>query len=207
MNKWIRITAFSLLIWTCVPINAFVSAQSSYENLDQRLQSVEEYLQNIPDILQNFSMTLQDSMNSMNADIQNSIQQQVQYSSFRKVLLNPTSTAFQRIDTNAGVFLIAVQKTEEIDGGYRLHLSVGNPNIADYRDFKIRLSWGEEWNPNASISYQQWRNSLTTADYSFKGSLVKGVWSPVSVDVVPSTRRTLGVLECSMEVSSIEMSN
>ena len=55
----------------------------------------------------------------------------------RRLLIKFNRKSYQSIETNTGIFLIAVEKVEQIENGVRLHINIGNPNYADYQDFEL----------------------------------------------------------------------
>ncbi len=204
------VVAFCFLALTVVPV---VSAQ---DVLEQRLIAVEQYLQNIQPTLVDFSERMQQgiqeyttqleaSLADFSQNLQSDVEQRLMAVNNRITVLNPTTRAFQRIDTNTGTFLIAVDKMEQVSGGYRLTLNIGNPNYADYRDFNLQIFWGAKWDPNSSVNYDQWRGSLRGAEYTFNGALKRGEWQQIEVDLVPANANTMSYLECKMNVLAVEL--
>jgi hypothetical protein len=123
----------------------------------------------------------------------------------KTVELDPKNRSYQKIETPTGIFFITIEDMEPVSGGYRLFLQIGNPNYADFRDFTLRLVWGQKWTPGSRLTYEQWRNSLTGAQYSFKGQLLRGKWNPVEVDLIPAAAEDLAYIECELGVAAIEL--
>lgn len=204
-----------LILAGLVCFGSTVEAQES-DVLDRRVTALEEYVETIPSTLNDFSDHLQQGMakyaegldeglEHYSVSLQEGLDERIQLMMHRKIVLNPTSSKYQRIDTNSGVFLISVEKIVRIREGYRLSLNVGNPNFADYRDFKITMMWGAKRHPDSTVPYAQWRASLVGATYTFNGALVKGKWNQVEVDLVPADSRSTEHIECSMEISGVEL--
>lgn len=191
-------------------------AQSDSKNLESRIKSLENYVETFQPSLLEFSDKLQESIHEYSRGLESSLADysqrlQIQLEERLKVLendavvLDVSSRSFQRIDTNTGSFLVAVAKRENIENGIRLYINIGNPNFADYKDFSLKIFWGQPWDKNSLESYDAWRQSLTGAEYSFQGKLEMGKWNPVEIDLTPATSADLGYVECSMEVASVEM--
>ena len=120
-------------------------------------------------------------------------------------MLNPFSSNYHSIETNTGIFLIAIEKMAQIDNGVRLFVNIGNPNFADYNDFQLRFLWGRKRSGDYGMSYEQWRTSLKGVEATFKGKLERGKWNSLTVDLVPVGQGELAYLECEMNVSSVEL--
>ncbi|MBU0469620.1 MAG: hypothetical protein KKF78_10090 [Candidatus Omnitrophica bacterium] len=186
-------------------------------NLEARVSSIEIYLETIQPSLADFSDNMQKSIAEYTKGLEISLERyskNLQYDlekrfdgmERKKVILDPYSQSFQRVDTNTGVFLISISKLSKLDKGVRLHLNIGNPNFADYKDFKVKLFWGPAWNESGRQSFEEWRGKLTGTEFSFKGVLQKGQWNPVEVDLGAMSERDIEYIECEMEVLSVEMS-
>lgn len=210
---------FSLIIlWGGIFIffGALVYAQQENADLEKRVGALEKYVDTIRPTLADFSTQLEEGIKKYTEGLENSLtdysqalqknlEERLQGLTYQKVYLNPSSNAFQRIETNVGSFLIAVQKISAIQNGYHLTLNIANPNYADYKDFKLRLVWGRKWEPGDAVPYEKWRQSLTGAEFSFQGALEKGVWNTVEVDLTPAQEGQLAHIECEMEVTGVEM--
>ena len=184
--------------------------------LENRLNTLEDYVEKIQPSLVEFSdnlhksiegytQGLEDSINEYSKKLEANLNDRLKNLDNKRIVLNPNSQAYQRIDTNSGYFLVFVKEITSIDKGYRLNLQIGNPNYADFKDFKIRLFWGNDWDPQSTISREAWRQSLNGAEYTFNGAIKKGLWNTMTVDLVPAGPGELAYLECELEVSSVEL--
>lgn len=179
-------------------------------DLNARLSKVEAYVESFQPTLMKFSdsfqksiqqytQQLEQSLTEYSQRLQENLDERVQKIENRIVVLDPFSRGFQRLDTNAGVFLLSVEKVEKIETGTRVHLNIGNLNAADYKDFTLRLVWGPAQNAK---NYEQWRSALTGAEFSFQGALKRGEWNKAAVDLSGN----IEYLECSMSIESVELS-
>ncbi len=157
-------------------------------------KSITQYANQLESNLQEFSQNLETKLNERLNVIES-----------RKAFLDVRSGAYQKISTTSGSFLIAVKKVTPIDEGVRVTIELGNPNFADYKDFKLKLFWGESFNGGAQDEYARWKASLVGAEFAFQGRLEKGLWNEVQVDLVPADSSSLEYLEAEMEVASIEL--
>src|SRR5262245_44533278 len=190
-------------------------AQSTAD-LDQRLRTVEEYLEKLPPSMTTYASSLEESINNYTKNLEtglNKYSERLERNIETKLLginektieLDVRNQEYKKIDTTTGQFLISVVSAEPVKGGYKLALQIGNPNYANFRDFELRIVWGKAWNQGSSMTYQQWRDSLTGAVYNFKGDLLKGMWNPVEVELIPATAEDLAYIECEMGVAAIEL--
>ena len=165
--------------------------KESYEQLQANL---EEYKKSVDVSLQDYSKELQAGIEERLQDLDD-----------RVVTLNLISKGYKKVETNSGILLISIQDVKRLNDGYRLVLHIGNPNFASYHGIKLRLRWGEKWEPGTTQSYLDWRKSLIGAEYQFNGKLDQGTWTEMSVDVSPATTKMLEHIECSMEADSVQL--
>jgi len=212
----ISIVSFLFILALSVAKADRVGAEDYNGDLEERLLKVEQSVETIPSTLLDYSedirrgldeytTKLEGNLENFSRELQIDVENKIRAIDKETVLLNPASKNYQRIETNTGTFLIAIEKMEKIENGFKLHLQIGNPNYADFHDIYLRLFWGKAWTPQSSISYEEWRGSLAGAEYRFPLRLEKGTWTPVKVELIPATTNTLGYIECAMEVASIEL--
>jgi hypothetical protein len=202
----------SLIVSLTVLFISQASAQNTSE-LEGRVDALEKYVDNFQPTLNKFSSDIQNSigtygqgleanLNKYYLKLQSDLNDKLSSVQNRAVVLDLTGKKFQRIDTDAGVFLISVEKLESTEDGYKLIMNIGNINFADYKDYSFKLTWGKRWTGNPDDSYAAWKNSLTGAEFSFQGTLIKGVWNQVKLDLPVKTEQ-IEYLECEMQVSSV----
>ncbi len=183
---------------------------------DQRIKVLEEELQNLrlnlteysnrlQSGLEEYTRNLEQSLSDFSRQLDESLQDRIKDLNYEVAYLQPGSTAYQRINTNTGAFLIALEKVISIEGGFRLFLDIGNPNYATYNGFKLKIWWGRRLEPDQKQSYDIWRSKLKGAEYSFEGSLKPGASTSIEMDVQAESREDLGHLECELRVMSIEL--
>jgi len=212
-----RALAFcSCMIVSMMLISEGADAQQTETELEWRVQKLEKYVEtfqptirelsrNLNESIQEYTKGLESSLESYSQKLQINLDERLSSINRQTVILNPYSKAYQSIETNTGTFLISVGKVEQLEDGVRLHVNIGNPNYADYENFKLKLIWGTKWEGGVTIPYGQWRQSLNGAEYTFKGRLQKGKWNTVTIDLSPLGSGPLNYLECEMNVSSVEL--
>lgn len=187
MKNLISIFCFFALI-----LHVGNASAQQMEDLERRVQALEQYVQTIPPTLTEFSTTLESGINNytqgLEANLQNfsqrltaEVERRMAGSGKEKAVLDPYSNTFQRIESNVGTFLIAVQEIKQIKNGYRLKLNIGNPTYADFRNFTLKLLWADR------SAVEVGKATLSGMEYSFEGVLKKGSWNSVEVDLVPAS--------------------
>ncbi|MDP2654795.1 MAG: DUF3251 domain-containing protein [Candidatus Omnitrophota bacterium] len=175
-----------------------LSAEDSSQDpslLEARVSALEDYTQKLGDSLKQYSEGLISS-----------VETKIKAENGRVIALNPVSRKFSKIETNAGMLLIAVQKMQRLENGYRMLLNIGNPHAAAFGTITLKLRWGRTWDAGqGAVSYDDWRNSLTAGEYVYKGRLVPGEWTEVTVELVPAGANQLEYIECAMDVGSVEL--
>lgn len=212
--KYLKLTILGLSLLFISSVDK-ISAQDNKADLEERVHAIENYIEGFQPALNKFSedmensartynQGLESSLNKYYLKLQNTLNQRLNTLDNRIVVLDTSGKTFQRLDTDAGMFLISIEKTEKIDNGIRLHMNIGNINFADYGDYKIKLVWGKKWTGGEQgDSYFIWKQSLTGAEFLFKGVLMKGVWNPVKLDLVPADLNQIEYMECGMTVSTV----
>ena len=191
-------------------------SQQSNATLERRLEALENYVATIQPTLvelsdnfnssiQQYTNDLESSLEAYSRKLQKNLDQRLDGLNRKTIVLNPFSKDYQTIQTNTGTFLIAVERVEPIERGVRLHINIGNPNYADYRNFKLKFVWGRKRAGEYAIPYDQWRRSLKGVEFTFNGRIEKGKWNAMAVDLVPVDQGQLSYLECEMNVSSVEL--
>lgn len=195
-----------------------VVGQSSEEKLlqlEQRVTSLEDYAQTIQPSLTDFSNQLNESVRSYTQGLSESLEeygQQMQRNVNRQlkaaqggaIALDLSDKAYQKIETNSGTFLIAVEKVDYVVNGARLHLQVGNPYAADFNGVKLMITWGPKWEKEKQ-TFEQWRQELLQAEYTYDGKLEKGSWNFIQLDFPSIDVKKFGYVECEMTVASVEL--
>ncbi len=191
-------------------------SQQAGPAIEARVEALENYVATIQPTLveisdgfnrsiQKYTQDLELSLQDYSGKLQQNLDQRLERMGRKSVILNPFSSMYQSVDTNTGIFLIAIERMERIANGVRLHVNVGNPNYADYNDFTLRFIWGKKRIGELGPSYEQWRQSLKGVDVTFNGKLAKGKWNSLTVDLAPVGEGELGYLECEMNVKSVEL--
>ena len=187
---------FVLFLLLAAPtLRAEDDLEKKVTELEGRVQGLEKYTEELNTHLNKFSKDLVDQVDT-----------QVKAGSDKVVRLSPVSKKFTKIETNAGMFLIAVNKFQRMETGYRLLLNIGNPNSAKYTGLKLKMHWGKNWDAAAAkITYEEWRASLMSGEYAYAGALPPGQWTEITIELTPPGSNYLEYIECEMEVESVQL--
>ena len=209
---------FSIILMVVVILP--VMAQSSYgqmtERLEDRVRALENYVDTFQPTLLEFSsgfeqsirqytQQLETSLQSFSTSLEQKLDERLSKIEHKKAYFDPRSNAYQHVMTRSGMFLIAVKKMTSIGNGVRLALDIGNPNYADYKDFTLKLVWGSPPPVEGGLEYQRWQSELVGAQFTFNGSIDRGVWNEIEIDLVPADYSNFGYLEVEMDVASVEL--
>lgn len=216
----VNFNTFSGLLWgLAIPLVFMgrpVYAQQPDAVLEQRITALENYVSKFQPALVELSETMNRSIQEYTQGLETSLQDysrklqmnldgRLQGLDGKTIVLDPYSKGYQSIATNTGHFLIAVDRVEPMDNGMRVYLHIGNPNFADYQNFKLKLIWGSRWAGEQVMPYDQWRQTLNGAEYTFQGKIEKGKWNEMAADLTPVQGNQISYLECEMEVASVEL--
>src|SRR3989338_988243 len=163
MNK--RTAFLSVLIVLLFFVTSFAAEpelETKVQELETRIATLEKYIDQLHSNLESYSKEVLDQI-----DIK------VKSGTDKVVAISPVSKKMTKIETNAGMFLVAVNKLQRTEDGYRLLLNVGNPNLGKFSGLKFKLSWGKDFDPtSANVKYEDWRKSLLSGEYTYPGALL-----------------------------------
>jgi hypothetical protein len=111
------------------------------------------------------------------------------------VALTPSTPGkYERIDTEAGGFLISVGEVTPYLDGHKLQINIGNTSTGTFSGFKLKL-W---WFPDGP--------TVEEKEESFTEILSPGAWTTVTV-VLPKTRpQDLGSISATLDVDTVRLS-
>ena len=220
MIKKIRLLGIAaVFLITAVNLAAAQSAEvllGEIDTLKGRVRQLEDYIGGLESRLQGMESSLENNFNKFqdgvksglevySRDLQINVNDQIRAFDDSTAVLDIVSKSYQKIDTNSGYFLIAIRKVQPVVGGYRLTVNIGNPNFADYSGIKLNMRWGKKYEPGPAISYDQWRQTLAGAQYSYNAKLNHGTWVEFTIDVPAESTAHLGYIECGMDVQNVEL--
>ena len=168
-------------------------SKNEFSRLEARIDSLETYIREFTA-----------SLNTFTKGVNDQIAAKVRVESDKVIALSPVSKKFTKIETNAGSFVLVINKFQRTEEGYRLLLNIGNPNAAKFSGLRFKLRWGRIWDPNSvTITYEDWRASLIGGEYIYPGELTPGEWTEITLDLPPPGQHQLDYIECEMEVDSV----
>ncbi len=117
---------------------------------------------------------------------------------YSSIQLDPSSTAYQRLDTASGFFLVACEGVKPYLDGYVVTLHIGNPTSATYTGFTLHAQWGGVFaTPSDTMTQQR--------DIAFPNTLRPAAWNRVEVILTPATAEQMKSVFLSMETSQISL--
>lgn len=115
---------------------------------------------------------------------------QMSQNPYASVLIDVSSPGgYQRVDTTAGFFLIALRDAKPYLDGYKLFLNIGNPSSVTYSGFALHVTWG--WGDQQE------------KDFSFTQDLGPASWNKVELVIAPAKTEDLKLLSVSMTTDRV----
>lgn len=123
------------------------------------------------------------------------------------IILDLTQSAFQRLDTDTGFFLVSVEETAPYLNGYKIHMTIGNPSYATYANYKLKLRYNKSfnWGNYTQAAYDEWNKGMQEKEISYPDFLKPGTWNGVDVILAPATSDQLGYVTLSMSASTVSL--
>ena len=124
----------------------------------------------------------------------------------REISLDPTNPKkYQRVDTDAGFFLVSFENVETYLDGYRVFIEIGNLGSARYVGFAINTTWGPkyDWDKFSSESYKKWESEKQSKTLTFTEPLVPGAWNRVALILPATSARQLGFIDVSLDTNTV----
>ena len=121
------------------------------------------------------------------------------------IQLDPSAHTFQMLDGDDSTFLISVRNVTPYLNGYRVTLSVGNPEDATFSNVTFNIRWAKayDYSHYTADSYQKWQKSVNEKEITLNTNLLPGSWNTVNIDLVPCAADETGFMELSMKTPSI----
>jgi len=119
------------------------------------------------------------------------------------------TSGFQRLTTDSGFFLIAINNVEPYLDGYKVTFSIGNPFSATYKNLKINVTWGKrlldalagkEKDPDA---FMNWQHNLHQKELSIPDELLPASWNRVKLVLTPAKSDDLGYISLTLNAGAV----
>ena len=121
----------------------------------------------------------------------------------RSITLDATHTAFQKVETNNGWFLVSVQNVQPYANGQKLSLQIGNPLSATFVGCKLLVTWGRQF--KKGDKYKDWESGLHKEEFTLVNTLQAGHWNSVSITLAPCMPEELAYLVVKIETNVLSL--
>jgi hypothetical protein len=112
---------------------------------------------------------------------------------------------YQRIDTDAGSFLISLDTVAEYLDGYKATFQITPMSPITYRGFVLTAVTSRRFEPK--MSFADYKATQKTKEQTFSQSLLPGRWNSVEV-LLPGVKATdIGEINIEMSVSTVTPGN
>jgi hypothetical protein len=124
---------------------------------------------------------------------------------YRSIALDLSSRQYLRIDTETGSFFISVQDASPYLDGYRIKLDIGNPYYANYKGFKLTVTWNSSIDSIKDLGWQKWKEHERTKEVPFTETLQPGSWTRIELLLPATSGGQLGYLTLAMTTDTVSL--
>lgn len=125
------------------------------------------------------------------------------------VEFDPTVSAYQRIDSNMGMFAVSISDVRQFADGVRVTIKLGNLSSTTYRGVKLHLEYGprspEGKETEAPDAVAKWLEALQEREEDVAVSLLPGRWNPVQVTLPKLDAKTFGYLSVRIQANVLAL--
>lgn len=121
--------------------------------------------------------------------------------------ISDAGKGFARVDTSTGMFFLMLDKSEQVDDGYKLSFRLGNPQNCVYNGCKLEVKWGKKYDrDDETTTREEWEKTLNTSNYTVPSILRPGQWSNFEITISPvKAEEEIQHLEIKLQTSQIIM--
>jgi hypothetical protein len=131
---------------------------------------------------------------------------EIEKDSGRRVELDLASRDYQRLDTDAGWFLVSVQDVAPYLDGYRVTLNIANPSNVIYHGAALKVAYNKAFDPsNRNFWFATWNKTMRKKKISFANTLNPGAWNKLDVILPSATKEQLAYFAVSMEINTVSL--
>ena len=120
---------------------------------------------------------------------------------------------YQRVDTHAGMFLVALNEVKPHLDGVRVQLTIGNPQLANYVGFEVKAEYSSRVPQlNRNVSAEEQSNALKAYAATqrqkterLNQTLQAGTWNTVFINLPGIKSDVFGRLQISLKSGQISL--
>ncbi|MGC9195712.1 MAG: hypothetical protein ACP5IL_09710 [Syntrophobacteraceae bacterium] len=126
---------------------------------------------------------------------------------YRTCILNNTSKAIHRLDTNFGFLYISSNGIASDHKHCKLSLNIGNPYMSEVSGFTLNMRYGPSFNPSGPDSYTHWFKSLISLSKSFTKPLRPGQWNKLEIPLATLKPDDVKYIRLEITIDNIILTN
>lgn len=124
---------------------------------------------------------------------------------YKFAVLDLSSRAYERIDTDSGTFFISVKDASPYVDGYRIKVCIGNPYDGAYNGFKLKVTWNVALTKIKDLGWDKWKENERTKEASYTDVLQPGTWTTIDLLLPATAPDQLGYVTLVMETDTIAL--
>jgi hypothetical protein len=163
--------------------------------------------------IEGLSKTDQDVWDSLGEHYRQLVDLETRLNRFDSATFDFGEKGFQRLDCEAGFFLVVVEDAKPFANGVKVSLRIGNPHNASFSNLTLKVKWGKSMPKrvegaaakNWGKDYIEWKKSLTEKEFTFPETLRGGDWNYVELRLPNTKIDELGHLELSIGIKTVSL--
>ncbi len=120
----------------------------------------------------------------------------------RVAMFTPSSKDFSTVNTDVGMFYIALKDIQKYANGYKLILSIGNPNSVTYNNLHVTVTYGK------SMKGYDWVLDLLSSkkyEATILVDILPNYWNDISIILSPAQIEELEAFWVAINPSTVKL--
>lgn len=118
--------------------------------------------------------------------------------------LQTNTEDYSLLNTGSGNFLISTKDVRKYANGYKIDITIGNPNFITFTDVAATVEYGPAY--DEKLTYQQWQKSLKSTRVNLDKPILPATWNKFVLTIAPAKEEDLGYISLKLDTNKVMLS-